>query len=252
MRSGQRTNLAPDRTNLGRSTAVETFALVEHGTAHSLLLYIVVVTVNHCGYLIHLDTQSLGALGHVLGFLGLEVFADLREHCLAVVLVGVSARSLSVSAGVAEVMNGLLQLIVVHLVAILAFNLFAVSFHHLELSLALRLDSLVCGADSVEHNRFGHFLHLTLNHHDVVERSGHNKLEVGMFALLEGRVDHKLSVHASHAYLRYRTLERDVRAGQGSRSSQTGNRLRHVNAVSRIQSNVHKRVCVVISGEEGT
>ena len=252
VRSGQRAHLAPDRADLGCCTSVQTLAFVEHGATHSFLLYIVVVAVNHSGYVVHLDAESLGTLSHILGFLGLEVFADLREHCLAVVLVGVSAGSLCVCAGITEVVHCLLQFVVVHLVAVLAFNLLAILLHHLDLCLALGLDSLVSGADSVQHNRLGHLFHLAFNHHNVVQCGGNHQLEVGALALLEGRVDNKLSVNAGYTYLGYRSLKRYIRARQCCRGSQTGYRLRHIYTVSRIHRNVDKRVCVVVSGEERT
>ena len=201
VRSGQGAYLAPDGTDVGGLTAIQTLTFVQYGAAHSLFLYIVVVAVHHGGNLVHLDAESLGAGGHIIQTLGLEVLAYLREHRLAVVLVGVGAGSLCVSASVTVVMNSLLQLVVVHLMAVFAFYLLAIFLHHLQLCLALGLDSLVGGADGIQHDAFGHFLHLALYHHDVIQRSGNYQFEVSVLALLEGGVDDELAVDACYAYL---------------------------------------------------
>ena len=168
------------------------------------------------------------------------MFIRIRRSCL------------SVSASVAEVVNGGFEFVVIHLVAVFAFHLFAVSFHHLELSLALRFDSLVSGADSVEHHGFRNFLHLTFYHHDVVERSGNHQFQVSLFALFKRRVDNHLAVDTSNAYFGDRTLERYIRASECGRSSETGDRFRHVDTICGIECYVYECLCMVISREERT
>ena len=166
--------------------------------------------------------------------------------------VGVRTRSLSISACITEVMNSLLQLLVIHLMAVLTFRLLAISLHHLVDSQALRFDSLVRSFDSLEHHALRHFFHLAFHHHDVVVRSGNHQLQVSVLALLEGRVNHHLAIYACYTYFAHRTLERDIRTSQSSTCSQTGNRLRHVNAVGRIHGYVYESLCVIVRREEGT
>ncbi len=252
MRAGQRAYFAPDRTDVGGLTAIQTLALVEYGAAHSLFLYIVIVAINHSGDFVYIDAESLSTSGHIVSLLGLEVCADLREHLLTVVLVGVGRGSLCISTSVTEVVYSLLQFVVVHLVAVFAFHLFAVSLHHLVDSQALGFDSLVCGLDSLQHDRFGHFFHLALYHHDIVVGSSHHQFEVSLFALFKSRVDDHLTVHACYTHLRYRTFKRYIRASECCTGSKPGDRLRHINTVSRVHRHIHKSLCVIVGWEQRT
>ena len=251
VRAGQVTYLAPDRTNLRGLTAIQTLTLIEHSATHSLFLYIVIVTVNERCDLIDIYAECLCALSHILCFLSLEVLADLAEHLLAVMLIGVGRGSLCISTSVAIVVNSLLQLLIIHLMAVLTLRLLTVSLHHLVDSQTLRFDRLVCSLDSLKHHCFRHFFHLAFYHHNVVVRSGNHQLQVSMLTLLEGRVNHHLTIYACYTYFAHRTLERDIRASQSCTCSQTGNALRHVDTVSRIHGNVYKRLCVIVRREEG-
>ena len=149
-------------------------------------------------------------------------------------------------------MNSLFEFVVVYLMAIFTLNLFAISFHHLNLCLALRLNSLVCGTYSVEHNGLRNFFHLTFNHHDVVQSSGNHKFKVSLLALFKSRVDDHFSINACDTYFGDRTFEWNIGASQRSRSSETGNRLRHINTVSGIKCYVYECLCVIIGREERT
>ena len=164
--------------------------------------------------------------------------------------VGIGRGGLCIRACVTIVVYSLFQFIIVYLVAVLALGLFAIRFHHLVESQTLRFDSLVRSLDSLEHNRLRHFFHLTLNHHDVVVGGSHHQFEVSLLTLLKGRVDNHLTVYACHAHLRNRTLKRYVRASQSSTGSQTGNRLRHIYAVSRIHRYINKCLCVIVGREQ--
>ena len=149
-------------------------------------------------------------------------------------------------------MNCLLQLLIVHLMAVLTFSLFAISLHHLVDRQTLRFDRLVRSLDSLQHNRLRHLFHLAFDHHDVVIRSSHHQLEVSVLALLEGRVDNHLAVHTRYTYFADRSLERNIRASQSSSCSESGNALRHIDAVRRIHRDVYERLCVIVRREEGT
>ena len=252
VRAWQVTYLAPDWTDLRRLTAVETLALIEHSATHSLFLYVMIITIYQRCYFVDIDAECFCASSHIVGFLRLEILAYLAEHSLAVMFVGVRTCCLRIGASVAVVVYRLLQLVVVHLVAVLAFGLLAVSLHHLVDSQALRLDSLVRSLDSFEHHGLRHLFHLAFHHHDVVIRSGYHQLEVCVLALLEGRVNHHLAIYTRYTYLAHRTLERYIRACERSTCCQTGNALRHVDTVSRIHRYVDEGLCVIIGREERT
>ena len=165
------------------------------------------------------------------------------------VLVSVRTGSLRISASITVFVYGLLEFVIVNLVAVLALNLLAISLHHLIDSQALWLDSLVSCLDSLEHHALWHLFHLTLHHHDVIVGSGNHQLEVSLLALLESRVDHHLAVHTSYAHLAHRTLERNIGASQSCTRSQTSDGLWHVNAISRVHGYIYKSVCVIIRWE---
>ncbi len=252
VRSWQGADFAPDGTDVSGLAAVQTLALIEDSAAHSLFLHVVVVSVHQSRHLVDFHAKSLGALLHVVGLLGLEVLANLLEHLLAVVLVGVGRGSLRISTSVRVVVHRLTQFVVVHLVAVLTLHLLAVLAHHLNLRAALRLDSLVSRLNGFEHNALGHLLHLALHHHNVVLRGGNHQFEVGVLALLKRGVDDHLTIHARHAHLANRTLERNVGASQSRRSRQTGYALGHIDAIGTVKGDVDKRISMVISGEERT
>ena len=166
--------------------------------------------------------------------------------------VGVSSSSLCVRTCIRIIVNSLFQLIIVHLVAILTLGLLAIRLHHLIDSQTLRFDSFVRSLDCLQHHTLRHFFHLAFHHHDVVIRSGNHQFKVSVLALLESGVNHHLTVYACNTYFAHRTFERNIRASQRSTCSETGNALRHVNAVSRIHSHVDKGFCMVVRREKGT
>ena len=105
----------------------------------------------------------------------------------------------------------LAQLFVVMLVAVLAFWIGFLHFgSQIQLSLALDFDSLVGEIQRIHHILLGDFLHLAFHHHDVVHRSGHDHVDVGIFHLLHGRVDHHLTIHTAYSHFGDRSFEGDI------------------------------------------
>ena len=81
--------------------------------------------------------------------------------------------------------------------------------------------------DGVEHDLFGHLFHLAFDHQDVVDRSAHHDVQIGVGVLRERRIDHELPVDPRHAHLGNRAAERNVRNGQRSRRGQPSQRIGH-------------------------
>ena len=73
-----------------------------------------------------------------------------------------------------------------------------------------------------------HFERTTFNHHDGVLRTGDDQLHVGEGQLLERRVEHPVSLHATHAHAADRTHERDLRGVQRERR---GEQRQHVGVI---------------------
>ena len=73
--------------------------------------------------------------------------------------------------------------------------------HKLLLNAAVTLDFLVGKLDGLEHNALAHFLHLALNHHNVLLGSGNHKFKIGFLHLGECRVDDELASDTAYANL---------------------------------------------------
>ena len=91
----------------------------------------------------------------------------------------------------------LTQLLVVHLVAVLALNVCA-KFH---LDLTLFLDSLVGELNGIQHLFFRYLFHFTLHHHDIIHRGGYHNIQIDLCHLALRRVNHELPVDTGHAHL---------------------------------------------------
>ena len=119
MRTGQVVNLAPDGTDIGSSTTIETLALIEDAATHSVLLNVVVVAVDER----HLLGELVGIhLGVSLGVSHLELLAYSLESLGTSVLVAVTLSSDSVGLVVASSLHLGAELLVVHLVAVFALH----------------------------------------------------------------------------------------------------------------------------------
>ena len=136
--------------------------------------------------------------------------------------------------------------------AIGALDELAYCFAELELSLTLYLDGLVGSLDCLEHLSLLDLLHLTLDHHDVVQGSTDHQLDVGTLQLLEGGVDDELAIDARYAYLTDGAIEGNVGYSQCSRGSEPSQCIRHIYPVGREEDDVDEDLCMVVIWEEGT
>ena len=146
--------------------------------------------------------------------------------------------------------DGLTQLLIVGLVAILALNIFAEFLHQLNLCSTMCLDSLVSILDSAEHNLLANLLHLTLNHQDIIDSTSDHNVEVYILHLRESWVNAVLSVDSCYTHLRDWTSERNVRYSQSCRSSQTCEGISLNILVRRDKIYSYINLCVVVSREQ--
>ncbi len=230
--TGEIIHLAPDGADLGGLAAVEADTLVEHAAAHGLLLHIVIVAFHH-GYALVLAVLLKLLLGH-LGEGGDIFLADGVELLVAPMLVGSSCARYGVGLVIAFGPDIGSELVVVDLVAVLALGFLAGLFHQLELRGTVFLDFFVSDLEGLEKLSFRNFVHLTLDHHDVVIGGADHKLDVGFLDLLECGVDDPFAVDACHADLGDRAVEGHVAAHQGSGGCDSGERVGRVVLISRI------------------
>jgi hypothetical protein len=241
VRSGQVIRFDPDRTDLGGLTTVEALAFVEDGTTHSFLLDIVVVTSDEGGL----------RLKFLFGELSLVFLYDSIEGLSTSVLVG-TRYSYGVGLSIAGFVYILAQVFVVLFVAVGALDELTYSFAELELSLALYLDGFVGNLDSLKHFCFLDFLHFPFDHHDVIEGSPYHELDISRLKLLEGGVDDEFAIDAGDAYLTDRTVEGDVRYGEGCRGSEPSQSIRHIYTIRREENDIDEDFGMVVIWEEGT
>ena len=187
-------------------TTIETDSLVEYATTHSITLHIVVVAVDKSVLLFEFFSSEVSMCSSV-SFL--VVLANLLESlCTSMLLESLLGHV--VSWLVANLGNVSLKFLVVHLVAVFTLHVGAEFLHELLLQAALWLDSLVSSLESTEQILLAHFLHLAFHHHDVFLSGTHHEVHVGVFELLESRVDDKLTIDTCNAYLRDWSLERNI------------------------------------------
>ena len=248
MRTGQRTYFAPDGTDVRSGTSVETLAFVQHATTHGIALHIVVVTVDQRIFLCQLVFRQIGVCFSIRQF---EVFADLHESILTGMLVAVAFLSDTVSRIVTSFLHFFAQVFIVHLMAILPLHFLTDFFLQLFLETAHRFDGLMSHLQGVEQILFGHFLHLAFHHHDVLFRSAHHDVHVGLLQLGESGIDHIFAIHTGYAHLGNRAFKRYIGNCQCSGCGKTGQCIRHVHAIGRIQNHIHINFCVIVAGEQG-
>ena len=238
---GQVAHFAPDGTDLVRTAAVETLALVEDHVAHGLLQHVVVeILVDQRGLL---DELLLRITRGELGLQGVEEVLALVLHR--------AARGDGVGLVVELLDDRLTEFLVVDLVAVGAFYILAELLREFDLYGALLLDLLVGELDGAEHDLLGNLLHLTLDHEDVVDRTADHDVEVALGHLREVGVDGVLAVLADDAHLGDRASERDVRNGEGSRGGQAGQGIGLNILVCRDEVNGNVHFGVVVCGEQG-
>ena len=196
------------------------------------------------------DEGSL-RLKFLFGELSLVFLYDSIEGLSTSVLVG-TRYSYGVGLSIAGFVYILAQVFVVLFVAVGALDELTYSFAELELSLALYLNGFVGYLDSLEHFSFLDFLHFPFDHHDVIEGSPYHELDVRRLKLLEGGVDDEFAIDAGDAYLTDRTVEGDVRYGEGCRSSEPSQSIRHIYTIRREENDIDEDFGMVVIWEEGT
>ena len=211
MRAGQRVHLAPDGTDVGGLASVQTDAFIKDATTHGIALHIVIVTVDQAVLLFQFLRSEVGVC---LGIACLEVLAYLFKSFGALLLLQCLLGHI-ISGLVALVVGLLTQVLVVHLVAVLALHVLAQFLGQLLLKAAHGLDGLVCSFQSCQQVLLAHFLHFAFHHHDVLFGGAHHQVHVGLFKLTESGVDDKLSVDTGHAHFRYRTAKGNIAHRQG-------------------------------------
>jgi len=200
VRSGQVADFAPDRADFVSLTSVKALAFVQDATAHSLFLYIMVVTVDQCCFFAQFFFAELC----------FEFFADSIESVHAFVLIFVAGSCDGISLCVASIMNGFTQFFIIYFVAIFAFYGRTHCFCQFFLSLTLYFDCFVSCFHGVQQVKFGNFTHFTFYHHDVFISGTYHKVHVCFFQLIESRVDNEFSVDACYTYFGNRSVERNI------------------------------------------
>ena len=152
---------------------------------------VVVVPLHERGLLLEL----------LLGYGCEELLLDGLEALLAL-LLGLGGLGEGVALVVAEVVNGLLELLILDVVGIVALvHVGSELVHELLLHAAVPLYLLVGELDGLEHVVLADLLHLALDHHDVLLGGGDHEVEIRIVHLGEVGVDHELTVDAAHADL---------------------------------------------------
>ncbi len=143
-------------------------------------------------------------------------------------LVRILRSSHLISRLIASIPNLFAQLLVVFLVTVSAFYSFTNSLSQFNLYQTLFFYLFVSKFDSIQKFSFRHLIHLTLNHHNIIDSCTHHNIHISFFKLFESRVYNQFSVYTSHTNLRDRTVERYIRNSQSSRSSQSCQCIRHI------------------------
>ena len=248
MRHGQRTCLAPDGTDVGGLTTIQTDALVQYATAHGIALYVVVVAVDE-GVLF---LQFIGShVGMSLGIANLEVLADGFESLGALVLLQ-SLLCYVISGLVALLLHLLAKVLVVHFVAVFALHVGTQFLAKFLLQAAHGFDGLVGSLQGTQQVLFAHFLHLTFHHHDVFFGGAHHEVHIGLLQLGEGGIDDILTIDASYSNFGDGTLEGYVADSQSGRGGQASQRIGHIHANGGEENNIYINLSMIVAGEEGT
>ena len=248
VRAGERIHFAPDRTNVGSFTTIETHTFIEDATTHSVFFYIVIVAIDECVLFSEFIFGELGVSSSISYF---ELFANSFESVETVVLFECRLRDV-VALLIAVCFHLCAEIFIVHLVAVFALHVLTQFLREFLLDLAHGFDSSVRHFERFEESAFGYFVHFTFHHHNVLFGSSDHEIHVCAFELFESGVDDKFSVDACHANFRDGTFKRNVCASQSCRSSKTSKSVGHIYAISTEEGDVDENFSVIVRGEEGT
>ena len=248
VRHGQSTHLAPNGADVGGLTAVQTDTLIQDAATHCVLLHIVIVTVYQS---VLLSQLIVGQLCMSCSILQLEVLADLLKS-LGTCMLLQSLLGNIISGLVASGLHLLAQLLVVNLMTVLTLHVGTKFLGQLLLQLAHGLDCLVGSLQGTKQILLADFLHLALNHHDIILGSTYHEVHICLLQLCEGGVNHVFTVDTGHTNLTDGTIKRYVAAAQRCTGCKTCQCIGHIHAICRIEDHIHINLCMVIAGEQGT
>ncbi len=200
MRTRQRTNLTPDRTDFSSLTTVEALAFIKNRTAHSFFFHIMIVTVNQRSFFFQLFFRELG----------FELFTDSVESCKALMFIVISRSGNRICFVVTCFTDCFTQVFVVYFVVIFTFHGFTNLFSQLHLRLAMNFDSFVSHLHCFQQFCLGYFVHFTFYHHDILISSGYHQVHISFFQLFKSRIDNELTVDTCHTYFRDRSVEWNI------------------------------------------
>ena len=181
---------APDRAHLSGVTSVEADSLIENHVPHCCFLDCMIVSFNH-----HLLVLAL-LLRNGLVELLLESIESIGPFMFT--LTGLCN---GIAPVIAELLNGLAEIFVVLFVAVSPLHGLSDFFCELHLHLAVLLNLFVSKLDCLKHIVLADFVHLTLNHHDVVICCCDHDVNVSFLYFAEIRVNLELAVNSCHPYL---------------------------------------------------
>ena len=237
----QAIDLAPDGTHGRAVAAVQADTFVQDHVAHGLFLFVGIVAGHHGGF----------GLLVLFGQGSQEVGLDLLKGG-GTLLLGQGGLGHGVALVIAELVDGLAQVLVLLVVRIVTFDGLAAVCVQFFLDAAVLLDFFVGELDGLEHHVLGDLVHLAFHHHDVLFGSGDHQFQVGFLHFGEVRVDDELAVDAAHAHLGDRSQEGKVAGGESGRGGQAGEGVGLDVLLGGDEPDVHKYGKVEIVREEGT
>jgi len=184
---------------------------------------------------------------------GIIFLQEVSEHLVIGVVALLLRQSLVVDliARLVELVLDLLtQVFVVDLIVVLALDVSAELFGQLVLQFTHWLDSLMSCFQSIDQVFFLNLFHFAFHHHDVVFGGADHQVHVGISHLLEGGVDDKLAVDASHTNLRNRIVKRNVGTSHSCGGGKTGQCVGLVHAIGGEEHHLHINLAVIVRREE--
>ncbi len=208
MSARQNANLAPDRTHLGRVTAIDAQPLIQNKIPQRLSLLVAEIASEHEFLLFFLVIREAERLDALL--------FDCLEAVLSLVL-WLCGLSKSVALLVCEIVNLLFDFLVFFIVRIIPLHVLAELFVELFQNAAMLLDLFVSSLDGIQHHILGNFFRLAFDHHDIFLGGSDHELDVSLVHLAEARIDLELTINPGYSNLGDRSEEWNVAAGKGSR-----------------------------------
>ena len=236
---GQHVHLSRERTQLLDGAAVCTLTLLHDGDTESLLL-------NVLKYLLYVKVCSLGVC---LLNLSLNLITESTYLLLALNLVGSINSILNAVTG--YLITNLKQLRLSKGQLILTSGLAAKAAQLLLSSTNLSY-VLLSKTESSNEVLLRKLISRTLNHDNLILRTGVYQVKVRLRALAVGGVDNELTVNATYAYCTYRLSKGKVRNHTCGRCTVDAEDIRLILAISRHQQRNHLRVIEVTLGEHRT